>query len=82
MQGPLFIIECITAICRHGRLKEAFAHMHKCQIQRRSQNAEKVTHIKGRLLEQADIISIASLFKMVTSLKGKKLFPEGASSFL
>ena len=48
----------------------------------RSQNAENLKHIKGRLLEQAVILLIASLFIMGTSLKGKNLFPEGANPFL
>ena len=38
----------------------------------RSKNAEKVTHIKGRLLEQAVILLIVSLFIIGTSLKGEK----------
>ena len=43
-------------------------------------NGVAITHIKGRLLDQAMI-----LFKMGTSLnmlKGKNLLPEGAISFL
>ena len=48
-------------------------------LQWRSQNAEKVSHSKGRLLDQA---TIRVLFKMGTSLKGKNLLPEGANSFL
>ena len=48
----------------------------------RSQNAEKVTHIKGRLLDQAVILLIASLFIMGTSHIGKNLLPKGANSFL
>ena len=55
-----------------------FTAMH---TQWRTKNAEKVTHIKGRLLEQI-FSSIASLFKMGTSLKGKNSFPEEANSFL
>ena len=52
-------------------------------IQWRSQNAENVTHIKGRLLDQAVILlKIASLIKMGTSLKGKSLLSEGANFFL
>ena len=47
-----------------------------------SQNAEKDTHIKGRLLYQARFSLIASLFKMGNSVKGKNLLPEGANSFL
>ena len=37
----------------------------------RSQNAEKVKHIKGRQLDQAVILLIVSLFIMGTSHKGK-----------
>ena len=43
---------------------------------------ENVTHIKGRLLEQAVILLIASLFIMETSLKEKNLLPQGASPSL
>ena len=38
--------------------------------QGRSQNAEKVTHIKGRLLSQAMILFNCFPFQMGTSLKG------------
>ena len=48
----------------------------------RSQNAEKVTHIKGRLLDQAMIPFNCDPIQMGTSLKEKNLLPEGASSFL
>ena len=41
----------------------------------------KNLYIKGRLLDQAVILLIASLFKIGTSLKGKNLLPEGANSF-
>ena len=55
--------------------------------QRRSQSAEKVMHIKGRLLDQAMILFNCVPFQMGTSLKGKNLkgknlLPEGANSFL
>ena len=50
-------------------------------IQWRSQNAEKVTHIKGRLLVKQWFSSIAYIFIMGTSLKGKNLLQEGANSF-
>ena len=46
------------------------------------QNAEKDTHIKGRLLDLAAISSIAPLSKIRTSLKGKNLLQAGANSFL
>ena len=52
------------------------------RIQWRSQNAQKVTHIKGRLLNQATILFNYVPFQMGTSLKGKKLLPGGANSFL
>ena len=51
----------------------------------RSQNAEKSTHIKWRLLvwnKQWISSLIVSLFKKGTSVKGKNLLPEGANSFL
>ena len=48
----------------------------------RSQNAEKVTHIKGRLLGQAMILVNCVPFQNWNSLKGKNLLPEGANSFL
>ena len=51
-------------------------------LQRRNKNAEKVTHIKGRLLDQAMILFSCVPFQMGTSLKGKNLLPEGANSFL
>ena len=47
----------------------------------RSQNAEKVTHSKGRLLYQALIFSNYVPFRVGTSLKGKNLLPEGGNSF-
>ena len=49
---------------------------------RRSQNDEKGTHIKGRLLDQAVASFTCILFQMGTSLKGENLLPEGANSFL
>ena len=51
-------------------------------IQWRSQNAEKVTHIKGSLHGQAVILFNRSLFKMGTSLKRKNILQEGVNSFL
>ena len=48
----------------------------------RSQNAEKVTHVKERLLDEAVILFNCVLFEMGTSLKGKNLLPKGANSFL
>ena len=49
----------------------------------RSQKAEKVKHIKGRLLDHAMILfNCVPFIKMETSLKGKNLLPEGANSFL
>ena len=43
----------------------------------RSQNAEKGTHIKGDYGIKQWFCSTASLFKIVTSLKGKNLLLEG-----
>ena len=48
--------------------------------QGRSQNAERDTHIKGRLLDQAVILFNYAPFKTGTSLKGKNLLQEGANS--
>ena len=48
----------------------------------RSQNAEKITHIKGRLLDQAVILFNCVLFDMGTSLKRKNSLTEGANSCL
>ena len=45
-------------------------------------NAEKVMHIKGRLLYQAMILYNYVPFQMGTLLKGKNLLSEGAISFL
>ena len=51
------------------------------RTQRRSQNALKVTHVKGRLLDQAMILFYCVLFKQELLLKEKicsqrsKLFP-------
>ena len=49
-------------------------------VQWRSQNAEKVTHVKGRLLYQALILYNYDPFQIATSLKGKNLLPEGTNS--
>ena len=47
-----------------------------------SQNTEKVTRIKGRLLEQAMIhFSCVPFSKMGTSLKRKNLLPKGSEFF-
>ena len=51
-------------------------HLTKTAVQRRSQNAEKITHIKGRLLDQAMILFNCVPFQMGTSLKGKNLLPD------
>ena len=56
-------------------------------IQQRSLKAEKVPHIKGRLLNQAMILFNCVPFHIGTSLKRKNLLPEkanslGANSFL
>ena len=46
--------------------------------QQRSKNTEKVTHNKGRLLDQAVILFNCVPFQMGTALKGKNLLPKGA----
>ena len=51
-------------------------------IQRCSLNAEKVMHIKGRLLDKAMILFNCVPFQMGTSLKGKNLLPEWVNSLL
>ena len=62
------------------------AHCHfglpQHDIQGRSQNAEIVTHIKGRLLDQAVILFKCVPLQNGTSLKGTNFLPEGANSFL
>ena len=50
--------------------------------QRRSPDAEKVTHIKGRILFQALILYNYVPFQIGTSHKEKNLPQEGAHSFL
>ena len=45
-------------------------------------NAEKVTHIKGSLLDQAMILFNCVPIQMGTSLKGKNLLPEEENSLL
>ena len=52
------------------------------QMQWSSQNAEKVMHIKWKLLYQAMILYNYVTFQMGTSPKEKNLLPQGASSFL
>ena len=42
-------------------------------FQQRSQNAEKVTHMKGKLLEKAVILFNCIPFQIETSLTGKNL---------
>ena len=53
-----------------------------CIEQRRSQNAEKVTHTNGGLLDQTTILFNYVPFQIGTSLTGKHLITEGANSFL
>ena len=61
-------------------LSHVFNLCHSVQLH--SQNAEKATHIKGRLLDQAIIFFYCVPFQMGTSIKGKNLLPEGPNSFL
>ena len=52
------------------------------QLQWHSKSTEKVTHIKGRSLDQAMILFNCVPFQIRTSLKRKILLPKGANSFL
>ena len=47
-----------------------------------NQNAEKLDTSRGGYWNKQWLSSIASLFKLGTSLKGKNLLPKGAKSFL
>ena len=58
------------------KVKPAYLH------QGRSQNVEKFTHVKGKLLDQAVVLFNCAPFQIGTSLKGKNLLLEGANSFL
>ena len=51
-------------------------------MQQHSQNAEKVTHIKGRLPDQANILFSCVPFQIGTALTGNSLLPDWANSFL
>ena len=51
-------------------------------LQWRTQNAKKVTHIKGRLLDQAMILFNCIPFINGKFSKGENLLAEGANSFL
>ena len=53
--------------------------LNKCQW--RSQNAEKITHIKVRLLYQVLILYNDVPFQIGTSLKRKNWLPKGSNSF-
>ena len=57
-------------------------YLNRFPYQWRSQNAEKVTHVKGGLLDQAMSVFNCVPFKMGTSLKRKNLLPERANYFL
>ena len=62
-------------------VRSPFNVLHSFYIyQWHSQNSEKVTHIKGDYWNKKRFSSVAPLFKIGTSLKGKKLLPEGAGS--
>ena len=62
----------------HFSISQYFQDVHVKQW--RFQNAEKVTHIKGRLLQWFS--TNMSLFKIGTSIGGKNLLPDRANSFL
>ena len=63
------------------QLVVGYFNFYAVSVHWRSQNSEKVTHIKGRQLNQAASLIIASLFEMGTFVKGN-LLPVGANSFL
>ena len=73
--------DCISLILKaplSAAAEDKFCHVLLDNWQRCSQNVEKVTRIKGRLLDQAMILFNCISFQMVTSLKGKNLLQEGA----
>ena len=88
----MFYLTIVNKILRHCHSWLArqyfllFWYLHHYQqtfpSQRRSQNAEKFMHIKGRLLDQAMILFNCIPLHMGSSLKGKNLLPEGANYFL
>ena len=51
-------------------------------LQWRVQNAEKVTHIKGRLLDQAMVLSHYVPFQIEKLSKRKEFAPRGSEFFL
>ena len=66
--------------CDFSSIKLQCSYKHAFQW--RSQNAEKVTNIKGRLPDQAVILFNCVPIQKGTSFKGKNLLPEGANYFL
>ena len=71
---PLGIFLCLN-------VRSPFNVLHSFYIyQWHSQNSEKVTHIKGDYWNKKRFSSVAPLFKIGTSLKGKNLLPDGAGS--
>ena len=73
-----------SSVCVKGKFNQKRETSWK-YLQWHSQTAEKVTHSKGRLLDQAVILfsHSASVFMMGTSLKGKNLLTDRvANSFL
>ena len=80
--GKFFVRQSVAGTDHSVALFYAFDKWKSYQCQWRSLNAEKSTHIKGRLLDQAMVFFNCVPFQMETSLKGKNLLPEGANSFL
>ena len=73
----------LNGVSMAGRCWPAFTgQLDPLSTQLRGQNAEKVMHIKGRLLDRAVVLINCVPFKMRASLKGKNLLPEGANYFL
>ena len=71
------------------RVKETLLHVQFSSIfdsmhffPRWRQNAEKICTSKGDYWINSDSLQLRPFLKMGTSLKGKKLLPQGANSFL
>ena len=60
---------CVVDLCPFWCVSRLPGEERTCQW--RSQNAEKIAHIKGRLLDQAVVFFNCVPFQMRNSLKGK-----------
>ena len=67
----------LNQVCRLGhRWSSTEQQQHGCHLQWRSQNAEKITHIKGRLLYQAMILYNYVPFQNWNFSERKEFAPE------